>query len=71
MTTENKHGSNPGNQSSETKGHQGTQGGFAQDGHHGLTNVVQPPKIDGGYQGPTSQNAPKNPPSGGSSGSKK
>lgn len=66
MASENKGGDRSGGGSSN-KGH---QGGVTNDGHRGHAGV-QPGRIDGGYQGPIGQGAPSNPPSGGSSGSKK
>ena len=71
MANENNSGNSHPGTGSENKGHQGGQGGYTQDGHRGHAGTVQPGRIDGGYQGPTSENAPQNPPSGGSSGSKK
>lgn len=73
MTDENKHASSAPSSEPLNKGHQGApleRRGLAQDGHPGSA-VARPIKIDGGYQGPTSENAPAKPPSGGSSGSKK
>lgn len=73
MTEENKSAASVPGRETFTKGHQGeapARPGLAQDGHPGAA-VARPIKIDGGYQGPTSQGAPAKPPSGGSSGSKK
>ncbi len=59
--------SNSGKPTPLNEGFQPTRAASTQKGYQ-VAPARNPTSVEGGYQGPTSQGAPSNPPSGGSSG---